>query len=58
MTVYTWAILRDLFKFPDDYQLEIHRQAQAAEDARENMFHCLPAFFSGYKLTDRSFTLW
>ena len=38
-------ILRDFFECPCDFRLDICWQAQTTEDARENMFHCLPAFF-------------
>jgi len=43
----------NFFEFQGDCRLEIRRQVQTTEDAGENLFHCLSAFWGGNKLTDR-----
>jgi hypothetical protein len=47
----------DFFEFPGDCRLEIPWQGHTPEDAWQNLFHCLSAFWGGNKLTDRLLAL-
>jgi len=44
--------LGDFFEFSGDFHLEIPWQGHTTEDAWQDLFHNLSAFFGGNKLTD------